>query len=155
MTMTFVDVASVVSGPAIRLTRDEELNQYRPDWPEDTPSNLIENWTYDENDPMHCKVYPPADTDAFVEIVVVKEPVPVTGVLSVCDLDDQYFEAHRLGVLAIALEKDLENPLPDRAAWYRKAFYDTLGIADSEDAKNSPNLLDQGGVPARSLGVKS
>lgn len=118
---------------ALRRALMESLNTMRPSWHTDTPTQDIEVYLYNPDEPTAFYVYPPADAGAEVELIYSAVPT-----LHDADYDasknntlrlDSTYEAALVDyILYRAYSKDADAPQSlNRAGLHFKAFSALLG----------------------------
>lgn len=122
---------------AIRLTSRAVLDAHNPDWYSKAGTTDIRHYTFDSREPRVFYVYPPATTNASVEMVYsaypanITEPstgalyTAVTGNLSVQDI---FANALTNYILYRAFSKDAETVNATAAAAYYQLYQSMLGI---------------------------
>ncbi len=152
MSMT-VSATTMLEGPAVQMCQKEDLDAFDLSWPEADVSDVIENFAFDERNPTLCYVYPPPDTQAFVELVYVAEPTDCAGSTSALGVLDQYQTPLRYLTLAVAYEKEIEGANPARADFYRQAALEALMAGTEGERQRSPNANNQDGKATRTGGA--
>jgi hypothetical protein len=145
------DTTGYTSGPSIRLCNEEVLSACRPDWTQDPQSNTIENFMYDENAPETVKVYPPAGSDAYAEMVHVPKPVDCATVNDPISVPDKFasFLVYMVVARAFAIDQEVQDAAKsDR--FYQRAL-ESIGLKSKQDLLTSPNTTQQGGYVPRVL----
>jgi hypothetical protein len=134
---------------AVRFVERQTLDAANPSWRAAKSSATILNYVYDNRDPLHFDVYPPAAAGASVEARYVSKPVAITTAqLGTVDLtpDDTYQDVLVNYVAFRCYSKDSAFGAAEVAAAYRGLVSDTLGLKTGSDAKNSPDWNNPGGV---------
>lgn len=119
-----------VPGRAIRECSRVALDNENPNWHFDTPSNTIQHYIFDNVDPRHFYVYPPAQsTQAHIEVIYSALPEPVNSAADTLTLPDQYINAIYDWVLYRAYSKDASYAGNlQRAQHHLQAFGAYLGV---------------------------
>lgn len=117
-------------GRAIRECSRVALDNENPNWHYDSASAVIQHYIFDNVDPRHFYVYPPALSSAVnIEVIYSALPDPVTGPSSVLTLPDQYINAIYDWVLYRAYSKDASYAGNlQRAQHHLQAFAAYLGV---------------------------
>ena len=147
--ITILNPTSYTPGPAIHLCQREDLDAFDPNWPMAAQSNIVENFTYDEQLPSVCYVYPPPGSACYVELSYIEEPVDCVTTASNIALISRYAQALRYMTLSIAYEKDIEGANPERAKFYLDLAIQALTLGDANDKGTSPNATEQDGKITR------
>ncbi|MDS1141716.1 hypothetical protein RE432_14840 [Pusillimonas sp. SM2304] len=63
---------------AITLVSGPVLDRIRPNWRSQAPAREIQHYLYDQRDPGHFDVFPPARADVTVQISYAKPPEPIS-----------------------------------------------------------------------------
>lgn len=141
----------------ILVTTRRALDTTRRSWHADDKSVNIEQFVFDEQDPTHFYVYPPADSGAEVEIIYssVPEPHDITlGLDSLkadkIKLNDSYAPVLTDYILYRAYSKDAEHAANlNRAQMHMQAYMGALGQKVEVSRMISPNTPDQSSNPPR------
>jgi hypothetical protein len=64
-----IDVSRNTNGNAVTPTEKMYLDQQNPNWPAGTQSGTIRHWMFDPRNPMFFWVWPPANSNASLEII--------------------------------------------------------------------------------------
>ena len=134
----------------IRQVMRYTLDTMRPEWHSDPASSTIENYLYDDLDPKHFYVYPPADVGASVEVIYSRVPDlhDESGGLNTAGtdpfaLDDAFAPAALDYILYRAFSKDAETPANmNRSQLHFQAFMAQMTNTLQTDARTSPNGPD-------------
>lgn len=145
------------NGMGILVATRRSIDQTRRNWHRDSSSYSIEQYMFDDLDPTHFYVYPPARTGAKVEIIYssVPEPHSKTGGLAAIEddvirLPDAYAPSMTDYVLYRAYSKDAGHAANlNRASMHLNAFNNALGLKAQTDISNSPNAVDGSSNPQR------
>ena len=106
------------------------------------------NFVYDNRDPLHFYVYPPAVNGAKLEILYAKQPAEITATSQTLGLLDIYAEPLFNYVLFRAYSKDAEfGANAALAQGYLSLFTNLLGIKTTKDFAFSPEVNKQGVTP--------
>jgi hypothetical protein len=155
--LRLLDVIRNQSGTAIIVTTRRALDSTRRTWHSDDQSAVIEQFVYDELDPTHFYVYPPATTDASVEILYSAVPTPhdasqglsVVGP-QVFKLSDAYAPVATDYILYRAYSKDAEHAANlQRAQMHYQSYMQQMGGKAQTDAQASPSAFDSSANPQR------
>lgn len=129
----------------MRISRDA-LNATRRAWHNERPSVVIEQFTFDENDPKHFYVYPPAAANAKLEIVysAMLEPhgndQASAASVEAIRVSDTFAPAIVDYILARAYSKDSEGGANmQRAQMHSGSFVNMLGAEAQAAVAFSPN----------------
>ena len=133
----------------IRLVARSVLDDQRSSWHAETATISIQHYTFDPRQPKEFFVYPPATTDAQVEVVYTDSPGAHTLTESELDpegtgtevikLDDIYMSPIIDWVLYRAYSKDAEYGANEaRAQASYAAFNAALSTKNQVDAASSP-----------------
>lgn len=141
----------------ILVTTRRALDTTRRSWHADDKSVNIEQFVFDEQDPTHFYVYPPADSGAEVEIIYssVPEPHDITQGLDSLKADkiklnDSYAPVLTDYILYRAYSKDAEHAANlNRAQMHMQAYMGALGQKVEVSRMISPNTPDQSSNPPR------
>lgn len=136
------------SGMAILVCDRRQLDMTVRNWHGEKESDEIEHFVFDEMDPRHFYVYPPAAEGTRVEIIYSAVPPPhgdyETSKGDVIRLDDSYAPAIVDYILYRAFAKDADFAgNANRSAMHYNAFNTQLGGKGRMDMSGSPNA---GGV---------
>lgn len=111
-------------GRAVRFANRKLLDRFDPQWRSRDASARIEQYTWDEQQPMEFETVPPAQEGVKVSVVYARNPSEVP----VDDVFDQYTDALRLWMLAQAHRLNTSEAAVGRARDYESAFYQALGM---------------------------
>lgn len=127
-TLVLIDVPRNVSGPAIRVTSREVLDNAPTDWHTATSDKFVRNYVYDANDQYSFYVSPPNNGAGAVVAVVAQVPTVVTSEGQTLDVDDSYSAAVVNYVAYRAYSKDTDYVAggAEKAAAYYSAFKDAI-----------------------------
>lgn len=138
----------------IRLVERPVLDDQRPSWHVETPTEDIQHYTFDARQPKNFFVYPPAVAGAEIEVVYTAAPDthslleaeldPESGSNEVIKLDDIYMSPIIDWVLYRAYSKDAEygaNEVRANAAY--QAFNAVIGNKSQSDAAANPKELSE------------
>ncbi|WP_288365634.1 DUF6682 family protein [uncultured Marinobacter sp.] len=142
---------------AIKRAWRATLDMVRPGWHADPADTTIEYYLYDDEDPHHFYVYPPAEAGASVELVYSRVPDlhDNSGGLTTAGadnfaLDDVYVPVALDYILYRAFAKDAETPANlNRSRMHYQAFMGQLTGKLQTDARTSPNAPDSSENPQR------
>ncbi|WP_163557582.1 DUF6682 family protein [Halomonas sp. NO4] len=134
----------------ILVTSRRALDTTRRSWHADDESVNIEQFVFDDQDPTHFYVYPPAATGAEIEIIYSSVPSAhdASGGLSAIEsdtikLNDSYVPAITDYILYRAYSKDADHAANlQRAQMHLEAYMNSLGQKVQVDRRTSPNSPD-------------
>ncbi len=140
------NLAADAGGYSVMKTSRSALDATRRAWHGETPSSTIEQFVFDDNDPRHFYVYPPATATAKLEIIYSAVPTPhentqanETSVENI-RLGDSFAPAIVDYVLARAYSKDAEHSANmQRAQMHSGSFINMLGADANASMAFSPN----------------
>jgi hypothetical protein len=144
-------------GYGILVATRRSIDQTRRGWHNDSISYDIEQFMFDDLDPTHFYVYPPARSGAEVELIYSAVPTPhsaESGLAAVegdlIKLPDAYAPCMLDYILYRAYSKDAGHAANlNRAQMHFSAFGNSLGIKAELDMANSPNAVDGSSNPQR------
>lgn len=149
--LRLLDVTRNLAGnyKVVRLVARSVLDDQRPAWHAETGTASIQHYTFDPRQPKEFFVYPPATTDAELEVVYTDSPGahalteseldPEGGSTEVIKLDDIYMSPIIDWVLYRAYSKDAEYGSNEaRAAAAYQAFNAAIGAKSQSDSATSP-----------------
>ena len=144
----------------ILVTTRRALDTTRRSWHADTPSINIEQFVFDDQDPTHFYVYPPAQSGAKIELIYSAVPSPhsKTGGLNAIEndpikLNDSYAPVITDYILYRAYSKDAEHAANlNRAQMHLQSYMQALGSKSQNDQRISPNAPDIASSGARGGG---
>jgi hypothetical protein len=152
--LRLLDVTRNLAGnyKVIRLVSRSVLDDQRPSWHAETGTANIQHYTFDPRQPKEFFVYPPATTDAELEVIYTDSPGahslteseldPDTGSSEVIKLDDIYMSPMIDWVLYRAYSKDAEyGSNEQRAAAAYQAFNAAIGAKAQTDSAVSPQNM--------------
>lgn len=144
------NVASASDKRAIRLIDRKMLDEQRRTWYAETGADTIQHYMFDPRLPKEFLVYPPATTDASLEIVYSSVPtghtlteaqLTNTSTTDVIKLDDSYANALLDYVLYRAYSKDSEYAAnAQRAVAHYQAMQGSLGVAQQVNQASQPGV---------------
>ncbi|MCE3025731.1 DUF6682 family protein [Salinicola sp. DM10] len=142
----------------IMITTRRALDTTRRSWHADPKSVDIEQYVFDDQDPTHFYVYPPAANGAEVELIYSAVPKPhdvgkgLQGLASEpIRLPDSYAPCLTDYILFRAYSKDAEHAANlNRAQMHLQAVSTALGQKVEIDRALSPNAPDGSSNPPRS-----
>jgi hypothetical protein len=143
------NVAATSTKKVVRIVSRSVLDDQRPAWHSENETVNIQHYTYDARQPKEFFVYPPASTDATLEIVYADTPGshslseadldPAGTNTEVILLDDIYMSPIIDWVLYRAYSKDAEYGSNEaRAVGAYNAFNSALGSKTQVDAAVAP-----------------
>lgn len=138
----------------IRMVNRTILDDQRPSWHTETPTENIQHWMFDPRQPKEFFVYPPAAANAELEVVYTApvgahnlteaQLAPDSATVTTILLDDVYAGPLVDWVLYRAYSKDTEySENATRATGHLQAFTGTLGAKSTTDAAADPNILSR------------
>lgn len=140
------NTAAAAKGYSVMKTSRSALDATRRAWHGETPSDTIEQFVFDDNDPRHFYVYPPATAEAKLEIIYSAVPEPHsedqanTESIEVIRIGDSFAPAIVDYVLARAYSKDAEHAANlQRAQMHSGSFINMLGADANASTAFSPN----------------
>lgn len=143
------NMAATSQKRSIRLIQRKILDEQIADWHAAPSSVDIQHYVFDERVPKEFLVYPPASSQAQVEILYSSVPTPhaltevqlsSSAITDVIKLDDIYANAMLDYILYRAYSKDVDYAGNDgRAAASMSAFNSSLGIKTQVDATSNPS----------------
>lgn len=141
------NTAVEAGGYSVMKTSRSALDATRRAWHNETPSATIELFVFDDNDPRHFYVYPPATNTAKLEIIYSAVPEAHAAdqadndATEVIRLGDSYAPAIVDYVLARAYSKDAEHAANlNRAQMHANSFVSMMGAEAQASAVFSPNM---------------
>jgi len=145
------NTASSAAGLAVTQVSRETLDTTRRRWHGEPQTDAIEHFAFDDLDPRHFYVYPPAKPTAKLQILYSKVPEPHASSEASASsseairLPDTYAPILLDLVLARAFSKDAESAANlQRATMHSQSAQAALGLKIQADSASSPN----GGKPA-------
>lgn len=133
-------------GYSVMKASRDALDATRRGWHSETPSVTIEQFVFDDHDPRHFYVYPPATADARLEIIYSSVPQPhesaqaTTESVEPIRLGDSFAPAIVDYILARAYSKDAEHAANlQRAQMHSGSFVNMLGADTQAGIAYSPN----------------
>ncbi|HDM8192334.1 TPA: hypothetical protein P0E30_003767 [Vibrio harveyi] len=137
-----IDIVGNKNGPALTGSLDlKMMNDYRPEWRTQTAADTITGWMVDERNLETFYTYPPATTNAILEIVISKVPDKVTVAdydgNTPCEIKPMYDNAIIEFLIYRAFSEDAEFTANDaRAVRALNNFRVMLGDKAQADAIN-------------------
>jgi hypothetical protein len=127
-------------GRAVRITSQQLLDSYNPNWHSSTPSVVPQSYVFDQQDQTIFYVYPPNTGNGYVQLNYSPEPVDLTLESQPIVVRDIFQTALLDYILYRACSKDAEYaPGLQLAAGYLQTFNMAMGIKQDSELKNSPN----------------
>lgn len=150
------NVAPGAGGISVMQTSRSALDATRRGWHGEAPSQTVECFVFDDHDPRHFYVYPPATATARLEIIYSSVPTPhakaqaTTASTEAIRLGDSFAPAIVDYILFRAYSKDAEHAANlNRAQMHNGAFITALGAESQAGVLYSPNQdLRAKGQPA-------
>lgn len=141
----------------ILVTSRRALDTTRRGWHADQESVNIEQFVFDDQDPTHFYVYPPASDAAEIEIIYSAVPSPHDKSLGLeglrgqpIKLNDSYAPVITDYILYRAYSKDAEHAANlNRAQMHMQSYMGSLGQRVEIDRMVSPNAPDMSSNPQR------
>jgi hypothetical protein len=126
------DAAGTTPGLAIRrvVGGRKWLDQYRPNWHNDTATTSVRHFLTDEEDPTVAWVWPPSDGTSKAQVIFSALALPFSALGDVIPIDDRY--ANPLGYLLLGRMYQRNEPgtLSDaRAQESRNTALQLLGVS--------------------------
>ena len=136
-------------GRSVRAVDRDILDTQDFNWHSTTPAQVIKNFVYDNRNPKVFYVYPPATTEAVLEIIYSRNPTDCSASGSALDVADIYADPLLNYVLYRAYSKDAEFAANSQlSATYLTVFNSMLGLKTKKDASYSPDLNSKGASPS-------
>ena len=137
---------------AIRIVEREILDAQRPEWHDETPSQEVRHYVFDNRNPKHFFVYPPNNGSGEVNVIYSAAPVDI-GIGDTITIDDIYANALLDYIIYRASTKDADYALNDRRAeaMYR-TFLNSLGVLDQRQKIEEPNVVTKSSISERYTG---
>ena len=129
-------------GNAIRMIERRVLDAMIPGWPTDTTSATVEYYMYDERNPTTFLVYPaqPSSSFGYIQMKYAAAPAEVAAG-AVIPLRDIYRDVLTDYVLFRAYSIASDVPASaNRAIAYKQSFQAALGIRQTIEEKEDPNV---------------
>lgn len=133
------DIEDVPLTP-VRLVTRSLLDAVVPTWHMISPTQLVENYIYDDRFPKQFFVYPPNDGQGQVEVVYMGIPAPIESEDQPLELDDTFVPALLSYVLFRAFSKESDySSGAQSAAQYFQAYSNELVAALQARGQTTPN----------------
>lgn len=133
------------SGRAVRPVDRQILDEQTPGWHSSSQSDTIYNWVYDNRDPLHFYVYPPAKSTAKLAVKLAVKPTDVSSTSSSLSVLDTYVDPIFNFVLSRAYAKDAEfSANAELSAAYLQVAQGLLGLKAQKDVAYSPDMNSRG-----------
>jgi hypothetical protein len=127
-------------GRAVRVTSQQLLDSYNPNWHSSTPSVVPQSYVFDQQDMTAFYVYPPNTGNGYVQLNYSPEPSDLTLESQPIVVRDIFQTALLDYILYRACSKDAEYaPGLQLAAGYLQTFNLAMGVKQEAEIKNSPN----------------
>lgn len=127
-------------GRAVRVTSQQLLDSYNPNWHSSTPSVVPQSYVFDQQDMTAFYVYPPNTGNGYVQLNYSPEPADLTSESQPIVVRDIFQTALLDYILYRACSKDAEYaPGLQLAAGYLQTFNLAMGVKQDAEVKNSPN----------------
>jgi hypothetical protein len=131
-------------GKVIRLIDRRILDDQHPDWHSVDQVGDVDHYAFDQRDPRHFYVWPPADGTSQVEVIYSAAPTEILVASNTISLDDVYANALLDYILYRAYSKDADyTGNAQRALAARASFMQSLGRQDIAEAVYNPNIPQQ------------
>jgi hypothetical protein len=148
------NLAATSTKRVIRLVARSVLDDQRPSWHAESGTVNIQHYTFDPRQPKEFFVYPPATTDAQVEVVYTDSPGahslteeqldPEGTETEVIKLDDIYMSPVIDWILYRAYSKDAEYGANEqRAQASYAAFNAAISTKNQVDAASAPTNMSK------------
>ena len=136
-------------GNAIQLCDAEFLSACVPGWMSETPSTAVEQYMFDENEPVNFRVYPPvhATTQVHVGLRYAATPTDCASFGSTLSIGDKYSAALAEWCIYMALSGETDVADPNKAQSHLTNFFNLLGIKKENRVRYSPNIRERSGYP--------
>jgi hypothetical protein len=127
-------------GRAVRITSQQLLDSYNPNWHSSTPSVVPQSYVFDQQDQTAFYVYPPNTGNGYVQLNYSPEPADLTSESQPIVVRDIFQTALLDYILYRACSKDAEYaPGLQLAMGYLQTFNLAMGVKQDAELKNSPN----------------
>ena len=133
-------------GMAVIRTSRAALDSTRRRWHGEDPQDEVEQFVFDDQDPRHFYVYPPAMATVKLEVIYASVPLPHAMTeakddsVEVIRLPDAYAPAMVDYILSRAYAKDAEHAANlQRSTMHMQAWQAALGLKGQVDVAVSPN----------------
>ena len=127
-------------GRAVRVTSQQLLDSYNPNWHSSTPSVVPQSYVFDQQDMTAFYVYPPNTGNGYVQLNYSPEPADLISESQPIVVRDIFQTALLDYILYRACSKDAEYaPGLQLAAGYLQTFNLAMGVKQDAEIKNSPN----------------
>jgi hypothetical protein len=127
-------------GRAVRVTSQQLLDSYNPNWHSSTPSVVPQSYVFDQQDMTAFYVYPPNTGNGYVQLNYSPEPADLTSESQPIVVRDIFQTALLDYILYRACSKDAEYaPGLQLASGYLQTFNLAMGVKQDAEIKNSPN----------------
>lgn len=139
------NMASASNKSAITHTERHVLDATHRGWHNETQSDSIDYYIFDDQDQKNFYVYPPATALAEIEIIYAAVPEPhiiedFNEGSKAISLDDRYSPALTDYILTRAYAKDAEFAGNDnRMKYHENSFMTAMGIKAKAESSSSPN----------------
>lgn len=146
--LMLLDVVRNLSGDGMAVIRTSRaaLDSTRRRWHGEAPQAEVEQFVFDDQDPRHFYVYPPALATVKLEIIYASVPQPhavaqaTESSVEVIRLPDAYAPAMVDYILSRAYAKDAEHAANlQRAGMHLQAWQAAIGLKGQVDVAVSPN----------------
>lgn len=136
-------------GAAVQLCDAELLASFVPGWASATAATAVEQYMFDENEPINFRVYPPvhATTDVYVGIRYSATPTDCQSFQDLLGVSDKYSVALGEWCIYMALNGETDVADPNKAQGHLSNFFNLLGVKKENRVKYSPNVRERAGYP--------
>lgn len=138
-------VRNINSGRVVDHVNRQELDDQRRSWHAETPRDDVEHWMYDPRIPYSFLVYPPATSNARLEVIYSSVPTEhdvntdYAGSSETIKLVDSYANAILDYMLYRAYSKDADYTAnTQRAMAHYQAMGAALGVKSQSDSAANP-----------------
>lgn len=128
-------------GRSIRLTTAGELMAWDRDWDRRDPSDTIQHYMYDPEQPREFQVWPAPDGELHLELVTTDMVPDLAGLAEAMILGDIYRNAcvyHVIGTLLMTVDDDAFKPIAE--SWLARRN-ESLGIKTQMDSNRKPKEI--------------
>lgn len=127
-------------GRVVRIVDRRVMDNERPDWHSESPSETVKRYVFNENDPLTFYVYPPNDGSGKVTIVYSAAPIRVTQLTDSLPIRDIYFAAACNYICYRAWQKQLDDQeAQGKSMIYKQLFDQAMGERRFIENEVSPN----------------
>lgn len=131
------------AGGVVRRVSRSALDAYTPTWHQDTSTDVVTDYIYEEEDKDTYWVYPPSNGATYLQINYAKAPPNITSEAATISIDDAYEATLVDYVMYRAHLKAVEGAGgPQVAAMYFQAFTGSVGTRATIDKQASDSVGD-------------